>query len=181
MVNLDLTGAAPAAGVAAAAGVHARPKEHACKFIHAPTVQLPRQLAAALLCCEALHPNPRTRPAGGGAFSEQTAWPEFHNGVAAGLRLAPGTHQLTRTWVVYNKPAEPSFTHAGMLMALGLTGHLGCTPPAAHWPACPLPASIKPAGRIHACIEMHACVHVADACIVICHPNCAPCWAPGAL
>jgi hypothetical protein len=42
--------------------------------------------------------------AGGGAFAEQTAWPEFHNGVAAGLRLAPGTHQLTRTWVVYNKP-----------------------------------------------------------------------------
>lgn len=41
---------------------------------------------------------------GGGAFAEQTAWPEFHNGVAAGLRLAPGTHQLTRTWVVYNKP-----------------------------------------------------------------------------
>ncbi|KAL4443950.1 hypothetical protein ABPG75_011687 [Micractinium tetrahymenae] len=63
---------------------------------------------------------------GGGAFAEQTAWPEFHNGVAAGLRLAPGTHQLTRTWVVYNKPAEPSYTHAGMLMALGLTGHLSC-------------------------------------------------------
>lgn len=48
------------------------------------------------------HPTP---PAGGGAFAEQTAWPEFHNGVAAGLRLAPGAHQLTRTWVVYNKPA----------------------------------------------------------------------------
>ncbi|KAI3425098.1 hypothetical protein D9Q98_008476 [Chlorella vulgaris] len=63
---------------------------------------------------------------GGGAFAEQTAWPEFHNGAAAGLRLAPGTHQLTRTWVVYNKPAEPSYTHAGMLMALGLTGHLSC-------------------------------------------------------
>jgi hypothetical protein len=42
---------------------------------------------------------------GGGAFAEQAAWPEFHNGAAAGLRLAPGTHQLTRTWVVYNKPA----------------------------------------------------------------------------
>ncbi|EFN54660.1 hypothetical protein CHLNCDRAFT_9822, partial [Chlorella variabilis] len=58
--------------------------------------------------------------------AEQTAWPEFHNGVAAGLRLAPGTHQLTRTWVVYNKPLEPSYSHAGMLMALGLTGHLSC-------------------------------------------------------
>lgn len=46
--------------------------------------------------------------------------------MAAGLRLAPGGHQLTRTWVVYNKPPEPSYTHAGLLMALGLTGHLSC-------------------------------------------------------
>lgn len=50
-------------------------------------------------------PRPACLLAGGGAFAEQTAWPEFHNGVAAGLRLAPGTHQLTRTWVVYNKPS----------------------------------------------------------------------------
>jgi hypothetical protein len=42
--------------------------------------------------------------------------------VAAGLRLAPSGHQLTRTWIVYNKPEEPSYTHAGLLMALGLTG-----------------------------------------------------------
>ncbi len=49
-------------------------------------------------------PSPKPSSAGGGAFAEQTAWPEFHNGVAAGLRLAPGAHQLTRTWVVYNKP-----------------------------------------------------------------------------
>lgn len=40
----------------------------------------------------------------------------------AGLRLAPGGTQLTRTWIVYNKPKEPSYTHAGMLMGLGLTG-----------------------------------------------------------
>ena len=40
----------------------------------------------------------------------------------AGLRLAPGGDQLTRTWIVYNKPTEPNYTHAGMLMALGLTG-----------------------------------------------------------
>ena len=82
-------------------------------------------------------------------MAELTAWPEFHNGVAAGLRLAPGEggtpgpprtplcwavlrrahslagaggHQLTRTWIVYNKPPEPSYTHAGLLMALGLSG-----------------------------------------------------------
>ncbi len=29
---------------------------------------------------------------------------------------------MTRTWIVYNKPKEPSYTHAGMLMGLGLTG-----------------------------------------------------------
>jgi len=39
-----------------------------------------------------------------------------------GLRLAPGGTQMTRTWIVYNKPKEPSYTHAGMLMGLGLTG-----------------------------------------------------------
>lgn len=65
---------------------------------------------------------PELQPTGGGAFCEYTAWPEFHNGVAAGLRLAPSGHQLTRTWIVYNKPEEPSYTHAGLLMALGLTG-----------------------------------------------------------
>ena len=59
----------------------------------------------------------------GGAMAELTAWPEFHNGVAAGLRLAPGA-RLTRTWIAYNSPSEPSFAHAGMLLALGLTGEL---------------------------------------------------------
>ncbi|QDZ19822.1 subunit 1 of anaphase-promoting complex [Chloropicon primus] len=53
-------------------------------------------------------------------------WPQFHNGVAAGLQLAKGQAQLTRTWIVYNKTAEPSNSHAGFLMALGLQGHLGC-------------------------------------------------------
>lgn len=51
-------------------------------------------------------------------------WPNFHNGVAAGLKLAPGQAALTRTWIVYNKPKEPSYAHAGLLMALGLQGHL---------------------------------------------------------
>ena len=47
----------------------------------------------------------------------------------AGIRLAPGGSGLTRTWVVYNKPKTPNYTHAGMLMGLGLAGKL------------PLPAS----------------------------------------
>ena len=53
-----------------------------------------------------------------------TSWPEFHNGFAAGLRLAPGEANITRTWIVYNKPDEPNFSHAGLLMALGLQRHL---------------------------------------------------------
>ena len=67
-------------------------------------------LPASCPSSPALAPAP---PAGGGAFAEQTAWPEFHNGVAAGLRLAPGAHQLTRTWVVYNKPPGALRARAG--------------------------------------------------------------------
>ncbi len=110
-----------------------------------------------------------TEAAGGGAVCDLSAWPEFHNGVAAGehfvflvpcpgftwrailgfllqvqsfayspgqtsrcvvrlsmayagLRLAAGGNQLSRTWIVYNKPEEPTYQHAGVLMALGLTG-----------------------------------------------------------
>jgi len=74
-------------------------------------------------------------------------WPEFNNGVAAGLRLpledASGelVSKITRTWIVYNRPRNsPSqnqnhqnssstlpdlgHAHGGLLMALGLRGHL---------------------------------------------------------
>ena len=58
----------------------------------------------------------------GAAF---TLWPEFHNGAAAGFALAARTKgELTRAWIVFNRPREPSHAHAGVLMALGLTGHL---------------------------------------------------------
>jgi anaphase-promoting complex subunit 1 len=63
---------------------------------------------------------------GGGALSQLTAWPEFHNGAASALRLLPEDSQLMRTWIVYNKPEEPSYAHAGMVMALGLTGTCPC-------------------------------------------------------
>lgn len=78
-----------------------------------------------------------------------TAWPEFHHGVAAGLRLAWGpsdassadgapsagrtarargsggnSGDVTDGWVLYERPDEPTYAHAGMLMAFGLTGHL---------------------------------------------------------
>jgi anaphase-promoting complex subunit 1 len=51
-------------------------------------------------------------------------WPCFHNGVAAGLRLPRGQSHATRTWIVYNKPQSLTDEHAGVLMALGLSGQL---------------------------------------------------------
>lgn len=32
--------------------------------------------------------------------------------------------KMSRTWIQYNKPGEPNFTHAGILLALGLHGRL---------------------------------------------------------
>ncbi|XP_075104821.1 anaphase-promoting complex subunit 1-like isoform X3 [Nicotiana tabacum] len=55
---------------------------------------------------------------------EFKSWPEFHNAVAAGLRLAPPQGKMSRTWILYNKPEEPNVVHAGLLLALGLHGHL---------------------------------------------------------
>ncbi|XP_054788723.1 anaphase-promoting complex subunit 1 isoform X4 [Prosopis cineraria] len=57
-------------------------------------------------------------------IQELKAWPEFHNAVAAGLRLAPLQGKMSRTWIIYNKPEEPNSIHAGLLLALGLHGYL---------------------------------------------------------
>ena len=63
-------------------------------------------------------------------------WPEFHNGCAVGLRLRgynkpPGgpasprpLSAITRDWILYHYPAQPTPANAGMLFALGLQGHL---------------------------------------------------------
>lgn len=85
---------------------------------------------------------------------DTTTWAEFHNGVAAGLRLqhewggmagaasergeggrggsggsavAAGFEigGVSRTWITYNRPAGgANNAHGGLLMALGLQGHL---------------------------------------------------------
>lgn len=53
------------------------------------------------------------------------AWPLFHNGVAAGLKISPDQKDVDSTWIVYNKPKmDVSPEHSGFLMALGLNGHL---------------------------------------------------------
>jgi hypothetical protein len=64
--------------------------------------------------------------------ADLTHWPEFHNGVAAGLRLAAagGTVPcMTRSWVLYNRGTTASSggsskSHDGFLLALGLQRHL---------------------------------------------------------
>ena len=80
---------------------------------------------------------------------DMKVWPEFHNGVAAGLRLplqldgGESVTKITRTWIVYNRPSannqensqnnsntnesstqDQSHAHGGLLMALGMRGHL---------------------------------------------------------
>ncbi|PPD81551.1 hypothetical protein GOBAR_DD21537 [Gossypium barbadense] len=57
-------------------------------------------------------------------IQELKSWPEFHNAVAAGLRLAPLQGKVSRTWIIYNRPEEPNAVHAGLLLALGLHGFL---------------------------------------------------------
>ncbi|KAL2083271.1 hypothetical protein ACEWY4_021044 [Coilia grayii] len=54
-----------------------------------------------------------------------TSWASFHNGVAAGLKIALAS-QVESAWIAYNKPksAELANEYAGFLMALGLNGHL---------------------------------------------------------
>jgi Anaphase-promoting complex subunit 1 len=69
---------------------------------------------------------------------DMTVWPNFHNGVAAGLRLPrvgenSSSFKITRSWIIYNKATQGetlesgdplTHAHGGLLMALGLRGHL---------------------------------------------------------
>lgn len=55
---------------------------------------------------------------------ESTSWGEFHNGVAAGLRISPSSSGVESSWIAFNKPSDLTPEHAGFLFGLGLTGHL---------------------------------------------------------
>lgn len=55
---------------------------------------------------------------------EKYGWAWFHAGVAAGLAISKDAHGIDTSWIVFNKPAEPNNRHAGLLLALGLNGHL---------------------------------------------------------
>ncbi|KAI9571862.1 anaphase promoting complex subunit 1 [Boletus coccyginus] len=65
-----------------------------------------------------------TGPEPGKIPPECTNWGEFHNGVAAGLRVAPWARGVESSWIAFNKPSELTPEHAGFLYGLGLTGHL---------------------------------------------------------
>lgn len=58
--------------------------------------------------------------------ANMSVWPQFHNGVAAGLRIATDSSEIDPAYIMYNKPkdAEMPPTYAGFLMALGLTSSL---------------------------------------------------------
>lgn len=59
--------------------------------------------------------------------SDMQQWPQFHNGVAAGLKIAPGISEMDSTWIVFNRPTSEQAAcneYAGFLLALGLNGHL---------------------------------------------------------
>lgn len=63
-------------------------------------------------------------PEAGKIHNESLNWGEFHNGVAAGLRISPSAAGVESSWIAFNKPSELSPEHAGYLLGLGLTGHL---------------------------------------------------------
>ena len=57
-------------------------------------------------------------------------WAQFHNGAAAALRIRPsmrvGEECVTRSYILFNRPATLDFSHAGWLLGLGLNGGLAC-------------------------------------------------------
>ena len=55
---------------------------------------------------------------------EKYGWAWFHAGVAAGLAISKDAQGIDTSWIVFNKPPEPNNRHAGLLLALGLNGHL---------------------------------------------------------
>jgi anaphase-promoting complex subunit 1 len=53
-----------------------------------------------------------------------TQWPLFHLGVSGALSISPDSKDIDTSWIVFNKPNEPTSRHAGFLLGLGLNGHL---------------------------------------------------------
>ncbi|KAG7092158.1 hypothetical protein E1B28_008527 [Marasmius oreades] len=63
-------------------------------------------------------------PEPGKIAPDSYSWGEFHNGVAAALRISSSCTSIDSSWIAFNKPSELTPEHAGFLFGLGLTGHL---------------------------------------------------------
>lgn len=55
---------------------------------------------------------------------EAKTWALFHSGVAAGVSIPRDNDDISASWIVFNKPDQLDETHAGLLLGLGLNGHL---------------------------------------------------------
>lgn len=59
-----------------------------------------------------------------GLTEEKINWAYFHAGVSAGLRITKNAKGVDTSWIAFNKPNDLTNRHAGLLLALGLRGHL---------------------------------------------------------
>ncbi|KAK4611746.1 Negative regulator of mitosis [Fulvia fulva] len=59
-----------------------------------------------------------------GLTEEKVNWAYFHAGASAGLRISRHAEGIDTSWIAFNKPNELTNRHAGLLLALGLSGHL---------------------------------------------------------
>ncbi|KAH8112116.1 hypothetical protein DFH11DRAFT_1788437 [Phellopilus nigrolimitatus] len=80
-----------------------------------PKIELTIRLQPQNIC---IGPEPGKMPA------DALHWAEFHNGVAAALRISPAMGAIDSSWISFNRPADLTAEHAGFLFGLGLTGHL---------------------------------------------------------
>lgn len=59
-----------------------------------------------------------------GLTEEKVNWAYFHAGASAGLRISRNVTGIDTSWIAFNKPNELTNRHAGLLLSLGLSGHL---------------------------------------------------------
>ncbi|KAK5132980.1 hypothetical protein LTR08_008343 [Meristemomyces frigidus] len=59
-----------------------------------------------------------------GMSEEKYGWAYFHAGVSAGAKISQNVKGIDTSWIAFNKPADLTNRHAGLLLALGLGGHL---------------------------------------------------------
>lgn len=59
-----------------------------------------------------------------GLTEDKLSWAYFHAGASTGLRISRQAVGIDTSWLVFNKPNDLTNRHAGLLLALGLNGHL---------------------------------------------------------